>query len=112
MKALKTPCNDCPFRKDSAPGWLGPYSGPLALHQFIMSETPFPCHLTHEEKDLAPGVAGSEKHPLCSGAIAYMKKNGKRPRNPALAGLVSACNDTEGILALPEFFQHHKSKKK
>ena len=80
MKACKTPCNECPFRKNSLAGWLAEYT-PTHLHQIVMGEQPFPCHLTHEENI---SFDEAKKLPLCNGALAYMKKNGKSPRDKEL----------------------------
>lgn len=41
---LRKPCNDCPFRRTSPRGWLGPWTAPDLL--FSLGWTPFPCHQT------------------------------------------------------------------
>jgi hypothetical protein len=104
-KSCKVPCKECPFRKDSVAGWLANYT-PQDLHTLVMSEQPFPCHMTHE-KDLEFNEA--EEYPLCKGALAYMKKNAKSPRNQELNALVKAVEPevTENILGFVEFFKHH-----
>ena len=42
---LTSPCQDCPFRKSSAPGWLGPWEPDQILHEAIDREG-FVCHRT------------------------------------------------------------------
>ena len=108
MNACKVPCNECPFRKDSMRGWLAGYT-PQELHSIVMNEVGFPCHMTHTEEDLEWEDAGTDEHPLCAGALRYMKKGAKRPRNPELLKLVLAVDikDCEDILSVPEFIQHH-----
>lgn len=106
MRACKVPCVECPFRKDSTQGWLADYN-PKQLHTLVMSEQPFPCHLTHQEEVL---FQDAYKLPLCKGALAYMRKNAKSPRNPELNKIVQEI-DREmlaNILSTPEFFEHHK----
>ena len=108
MNVCKTPCNDCPFRKSSAPGWLGPYQKPEDLHRLVMSENPFPCHLSHQE-DVAFEFVGQKGLPYCKGAILYMKKSCKWPRSPDLANAVRSCNpnDLDDILSISQFLSHH-----
>ena len=108
MRCCKIPCNDCPFRKNSIPGWLSTYS-PQDLHHLIMvSEMPFPCHLSHTE-ELKFGDAGNSEHPLCAGALMFMKVNGKIPRDPEMAKIVKNIDkkDCKNILSVQEFYKHH-----
>lgn len=42
----KRPCNDCPFRKDSLPGWLG-----NKMEEHVLSDS-FVCHKTLSGKKL------------------------------------------------------------
>jgi hypothetical protein len=110
MKAnLAKPCNDCPFRKNSLPGWLGPWETPLELHRFVMAENEFPCHktMTDEFGDDVP----EHKQSYCRGAILYMKKNSKMPSyNSDLRELVCTADraDCKNILSVPDFIQHHQ----
>ncbi len=111
MHSCKTPCTDCPFRKNSLPGWLSDYT-PRELHNIIMAEKPFPCHMTHPNNIVTYEDAGSEEYPLCAGALQYMKKAAKLPLNPELRALVSGIDRTQldNILTVPEFFEHHSKK--
>ena len=108
MNACKTPCNACPFRKNSLPGWLATYT-PTELHSVVMSEKPFPCHLTHPTEELSWDESGTPEHPLCAGALMYMRKNAKNPRNPELSKLVRSIKleDCDNILNTSEFIKHH-----
>lgn len=114
MRVCKVPCNDCPFTKTSIPGWLGEYESPEQLHLLVMSERPFPCHLTHTEETLDFKEAGNDNHPLCAGSLAYMKKLGKLPRNKQLKRAIDNIdkNILSNILAMGEFLTHHKKFKK
>lgn len=106
MKCRKEPCDECPFRKDSIPAYLGPYESPEELHSIVMAELPFTCHMT-QTKDLTWDEAKDSV--LCAGAIAYMKKNAKRPRNGELAYLVEEIPKQilDNILYQSEFIKHH-----
>lgn len=106
----KKPCNECPFRKNSLPGWLSNYTVE-ELHSLVMEEVPFPCHITHEEDLQVNWLENKEERKplLCSGALLYMKKSCKLPRRKDLAELVKSMNrkDCENILSIPDFFSYH-----
>lgn len=112
MNACTKPCKQCPFRKDSLAGWLADYT-PQDLHNIVMNELEFPCHMTHET-DISFEEAASNKYPLCAGALGYMRKNAKKPRKPELAELVSRIDKEilDDILSVSEFFDHHTKKYK
>jgi len=105
---MKNPCKACPFKKDSAPGWLGGVWTAQGLHIYIMQENPFACHKTIPENQ-------EDDHELehCVGSILYMNKNAKRcSHNEKLADLQLAFKDYENIddiLGLKEFFERHKN---
>lgn len=108
MEHCKTPCNDCPFRKNSLAGWLGEYSA-QDLHMLVMSERPFPCHMTHADEDLDWDEAGTKENPLCAGALLFMKKSAKMPRDPELAKILKSFDYSgcDNILSVTEFYKHH-----
>ncbi len=103
----KKSCNECPFTKTSLKGWLADYTA-QELHNIVMNENPFPCHLTHNN-NIGWHEAGTEQYPLCMGALKYMKKACKLPRNIELAKIIKAIpyNELDNILSVPEFFKHH-----
>lgn len=111
---LKNPCNACPFRKNSAPGWLGPWDA-TDLHHFVMNEGDFACHLTIPEKETAPALV-EEITTRCAGSVLYLGKNCKSPRHEAVAAVLNKAKaDPEyrtrldNILNLREFINHHKN---
>lgn len=83
-------------------GWLGNVWTPDDLKAQIMSESPFPCHLTMEERE--------EDYSLCRGSVLFMKKAGKIPRDFEFGQIVKQCShsETENILSVKEFLEHHK----
>ncbi len=108
MIARKEACGECPFKKNSMAGWLAEYST-QDLHTLVMSEQPFPCHMTHQE-----GVSfeKAKELPLCAGALAYMRKNCKSPRDKEHAELVKQVSQEtmDNTLGRTDFFEHHKIK--
>ncbi len=103
---LKDPCNACPFRKNSASGYLGGRWTAADLHRFVMSEGNFACHKTIE----VDGVE-TERTEHCAGSILYMNKNAKRcSHNKERKALQEKFKDADksNILNLVEFMEHHK----
>ena len=94
-KQHKAPCHDCPWRRASIPGWLGPYTIEEWL-QVAHGEGRIECHTVKQFDD-----DGWQ----CAGAAIYR------------ANVIKQCHDPE-ILALPkdlkkvfwfgEFKAHHE----
>mgnify|MGYP001618446155 CR=1 FL=1 len=82
MKAVKKACNECPFRKTSLPGYLGPWPGPNELLDQAFSETGFVCHKTivRDERTLQ---FKEKKFRLCAGSLICANKTSKIFRDPA-----------------------------
>lgn len=103
---LKKPCKECPFKKNSLPGWLG---GETAQSTFDMvsHEVDFACHMTRD-KDV-------EKMSRCRGFLLFTIKSCKTPKyNVELKKIIDSMkkvtNDLTNILSIPEFFKHHNKQ--
>lgn len=71
---LTEPCSQCPFRRASAPGWLGPWEPTELLASLAVQA--FPCHPTikHDGQDVNdPTLEG------CAGAAIFL--NNKREKS-------------------------------
>lgn len=87
------PCHDCPWRRESIPGWLGA-GDPDDWIGLAHSDAPIPCHAL--------------KGPQCAGAAIYRANILKLPRDPRVLRLNK---DTEKVFAAPaEFLKHHTRK--
>lgn len=103
-EACVTPCNECPWRRKSAPGWLGPFTAEewLAL---VHSDVPIACHVTipeggHDDDWSQPGLR------QCAGAAQFRANVFKSPRNPQVAR--AAERDEETVFKWnDEFLAHH-----
>lgn len=108
MKAAKKACRECPFRKQSLGGWLGPWKSAQELLTQAFSESGLACHmmlhLSHEE-------GGT---PVCTGSLVCANKSGKlyrdRELNEAQNTLIA--HPDEDILHAQEFLVHHRSRVK
>jgi hypothetical protein len=68
---LRKPCSQCPFRRNSLRGWLGPWDVEQLLHHLGRGE--FPCHQTIKRDDQS--IANRMLQP----AGRERKRTGKRP---------------------------------
>ncbi len=100
------PCNQCPFRRKSLPGYLGTASTSQFISSTMMDE-PMPCHQTVDYED--PNwkdqlrVEGSAHY--CAGAAVFFANICKETRDPFREVLPA---DHIAVLASPlEFIQHH-----
>ena len=111
----KTICNECPFRNNSLPGWLGPHTAEeiLGVQQ---REGLFTCHKTRVNQD---AEMGSKEIPICRGFIATASKSckmfGSNPETgnglKALQGEITP-TDKALVLTRVEFKSYHEQYEK
>lgn len=102
---LKAPCNACPWRVNSAPGWLGD-STPVEFLQQSESEIRMPCHL-HVNYERADWSEQADKAPQCAGRAVHFANRCKSPQNPELVNLPA---DREAVFSNPQAFIDHHSQ--
>lgn len=98
MSVTKRPCGQCPFRKDSAKGYLGGFTVEQTL-EVAKSEQEFQCHKTRE----------TDNTKECVGRLLFATKTCKSFKDPELEALrlhAKETNSTENILGF-DFKQHH-----
>lgn len=107
---IKRPCNDCPFRRNAAPGWLGAdtpqnfASNALADYSLF----PLPCHQTIDYSDPDWQATQYEESALCAGALIFCKNNYKRPFDPERAAWIDAVEHDANVFRYPwEFIEYH-----
>lgn len=104
---MKSPCIECPFRKNSLPGWLGTFDGVEDIFRCAVSEAPFSCHpRSNDRTDLS-----NIDQPQCVGRLLFATQMAKSFRNPSLEKMrleLKAVNDGTEILGYQEFKQHHE----
>jgi len=101
---LKQPCNQCPFRVNCIPGWLGPWS-PEALLESLVHE-PFPCHLT---------VTLTEKeYKGCAGAGLFFNNILEISRHPDTSKHQKVLDKSSDDIftSKQRFLAHHKKWRK
>lgn len=105
MNTTIKPCHQCPYRKDSARGYLGEnsYKPQLFLEQLEFDDL-HPCHLSvnWEEEDF-------NKSSVCVGALQFMNNSCKLHRNIEIARLQKMVGRNENILSFNHnFIKHHE----
>lgn len=96
--ATVRPCNECPWRRESWAGHLGPFSAEQWI-EIAHSDEPIACHMTIK-------TSGSWEGALqCQGAASFRSNMCKMPRNP---DVVTGPRDTDTVFTRPtEFLEHH-----
>jgi hypothetical protein len=106
--AIKTPCAECPFRRDAAPGYLGGYS-PEMYMDIVFSPASIACHLSKGFGDI--NRIDEQRH--CTGVSAFRANTGYIAN---IHGYPTAAHDSTQIVghneevffASPqEFCDHH-----
>ena len=104
----KTPCNECPFRRASAPGYLGDAS-PAEFIEAALSEHHMPCHcsIDYEKEDWI-----SEQYPqssFCAGSLIFLRNTCKLPMDPILReARVTVEQDSKNVFGHKgQFLEHH-----
>jgi hypothetical protein len=107
---IKNPCNDCPFRRNARPGWLGADEADNFVRGALadFSDNPLPCHKTIDYtdpywlKDQYPDSA------LCAGALIFARNQCKNPRDPERAEWVRSVDESDNVFRYPwEFYEFH-----
>lgn len=102
---MKT-CKECPYKKDSLPGYLGELShNPERFLDQLESPHLHPCHLTvnWEDED-----GGTENAKTCTGALQYMNNTCKVSRYPQARQLQNTVGKSEKIFnRRTDFIKHH-----
>ncbi len=112
MKTTKTPCDICPFRRTSLPGWLGDYTPELVIDTVRRGDL-FCCHgkIDYEDEDWKKKLARDEDNiPVCAGSLIAMNQMCVLSRNPEIMNLQRQVAKKFDILEpRVEFPKHHHS---
>jgi hypothetical protein len=104
-KPCPKPCKACPFRRDSAKGWLGAYDGPEHfIDAHYRAEVVNPCHMTvdYDNDDWEDRAAEA---PQCVGQMVMFRNSLKLPRRWKLPDDVK--HDPNVFSWPDEFIRHH-----
>lgn len=92
MESRTSPCSECPWRRNSAPGWLGSEQTPEEWVRTAHRDDTVECHVH------APS--------LCAGIAIYRTNVAKQLRDVSVPRLPG---DKVSVFATPaEFIRHHR----
>lgn len=102
--ATPNPCDECPWRRDSLAGYLGPLDAEGWI-QHAHGDFPIACH-----KTIAPKIGQAEWDDpgirQCRGAASFRANVCKEPRDPEV---ISWPPDPERVFdSNEEFLDHHR----
>lgn len=97
-KQHTSPCSDCPWRRDSLPGWLGEMSAD-EWWALAHGEGQADCHTQ---------VQANGEGWACAGLAIYRANVCKAPRDPNAFRLPA---DRVKVFGFGEFKKHHEGKK-
>lgn len=108
---LLRPCGECPFRRVSARGWLGPWKPTELL--FHLGRGEFACHRTiPRDEEVA---ADDPRLQACAGAAIFLNNKIEESRHPAVAAhqakmrrIVSPALASTVFQWSHEFLEHHE----
>lgn len=103
-KPCAKPCPECPWRKTSAPGWLGA-STPVEFLQQSEAGIHMPCHMQvdYERPDWEEQA---ENAPACRGRLIHIANRCKR-----MPGLPAVEKDDSFFFDPQAFIDHHSHGK-
>jgi hypothetical protein len=107
----KVMCAECPFRRNAAPGWLGPWT-PKQINQIAESDEDFICHKSVEAL-AAEGLSDIEIDTFgqhCVGMLRYRNTLAKLSRDPQVARWQRELREVpdQPVLAARTFMSHHE----
>lgn len=123
---MRKPCENCPFRRDCLPGWLGRDRAKEIADGMLVQQATFACHKTVEwtdnegEEDGEPEqlVVNQEEQEHCAGALIMMLKIGQLNQLARIAHRLGYFDpDAMGMTApvfgsAQAFIKHHTERKK
>jgi hypothetical protein len=103
-----TPCSECPWRVNSARGYLGTDNAAHFYWASITAESEMPCHeqVDYDDPDWQESqLPGAD---LCAGMLIHYVNTMKGPRRPSIAAAVKAVKASKAVFTWPwEFMAHH-----
>lgn len=106
---MKKACVECPFKRNSAPGYLGEVSYQPEVFLQQINGKAMPCHLSIDWEEKSDKKY--EKAKECIGALQFMNNSFKMSRDPETAKLQKEYGKSDEIFSrTSEFIDHHKDE--
>ncbi len=113
MRFVPEQCKQCPFRKTSAPGWLGEYTAGTVFSS-IWKGFPFFCHTSVNYKNKNWEKRAMKNGKLCVGGLVFANKILAPDREiqheviRIARGAVELIENQVECMGPKEFAEHHK----
>src|SRR4051812_28841423 len=110
--ALNRPCRECPFLRDSNPGWLGSSTAKEFIDG-VDRQGAMPCHMTVDYSDpFWPHTIETDAVSYCAGAAIYLNNTLSAPRDEEWGAVVKRLgSDRVKVFAwTDEFLAHHDNE--
>lgn len=104
----RIPCKECPFRKDSIRGWLGPDTPEEVIAQ-VHGEGGYPCHMSTERAVKMEILYDDIQQ--CAGAVHHATAYFKLYRPGPLAQMQRRLEKKPYPVLGREFVQYHRKEK-
>lgn len=109
---FKQPCNDCPYRRIAAPGWLGSGDADHFIDGALADTAQYdlPCHETIDYEDNLWLLTQYPDAALCAGALIFYRNVDptRLPRSRERSDAVLQVEPNhEVVFSTPEEFRHH-----
>lgn len=96
--AHTNPCRECPFRRKSAPGYLGGGTVEEWMADLTFGDTAFVCHMAEQK---------GKRH-LCAGSMIHYLNSCKMPRDRDFAAMLKHyAKNSVAVFDWPHEFQAH-----
>lgn len=122
QKQHASPCNECPFRKKSLPGYIGDHSDVSEIIDIVQGDGKFPCHMQVNVVRKQQGCSYKDalvRAPVCAGSAAFLCNQIKVSRDPEVGAAQKLVGTREDVFGMPgstwsiaEMTAHHKRYKK
>lgn len=107
----KKPCKECPFRRASAPGWIGSHEHVQEIIDTVRADQRFPCHLqvnTAMEEDGEDFVTAALLADVCVGSAQFLNNQLKMSRHPDVVAAQRRVGKNPDVFTTPaEMVAHH-----
>lgn len=107
---MKKPCRECPFRRDSASGWIGSHEHVQEIIDTVRADQRFPCHMQVNElmEDGEDFNAATMIASVCVGSAQFLSNQLKMSRHPDVVAVQRQVGKNPDVFTMPtEMVAHH-----
>lgn len=102
-------CNECPFKKDSAPGYLGEASYNPELFLQSMTNQPIPCHKAVKDWNDDQEINEKAWSKPCIGSLKFLRNTATLPKDNQYVELRNSVEKDSGCFGTRQDFINHHS---